>query len=111
MGEPEKLTEFIVDDCAYLTRLTPKFLNRRRAAVLDQAAVRAAVPGTVVRVLAEPGQSVRRGQGLVVVEAMKMENAILAPRDGTVKAVHAAAGARVAKGALLVELAPAQPAS
>jgi biotin carboxyl carrier protein len=106
MEEREKLTEFVIDDCAYLTRLTPKFANRKPTALPDPLAVRAAVPGTVLRLLAEPGQPVRRGQGLVVLEAMKMENALLAPRDGVVKTVHAAPGTRVAKGALLVELAP-----
>jgi biotin carboxyl carrier protein len=106
MDERENLVKFVVDDCAYLTRLTPKFSNRPKTALPDLSAVRAAVPGTVLRLLAEPGQPVRRGQALVILEAMKMENALLSPRDGVVAAVHAAPGTRVAKGALLVELSP-----
>jgi biotin carboxyl carrier protein len=104
MEQREKLTEFVIDDCAYLTRLTPKFANRKVTPLPDPSAVRAVVPGTILRVLAEAGQPVRRGQGLVVLEAMKMENSLLAPRDGIVKAVHAAPGTRVAKGALLIEI-------
>jgi pyruvate carboxylase subunit B len=68
--------------------------------------VRAPMPGLVLRVLAAPGEAVEAGQGLVVLEAMKMENELKAPAAGTVAAVHAAPGAAVSKGDLLVELAP-----
>ena len=67
--------------------------------------VRAPMPGLVLRVLAQPGDAVEAGQGLVVLEAMKMENELKAPTGGTVVAVHAEAGAAVGKNALLVELA------
>ncbi|HJU65117.1 MAG TPA: biotin/lipoyl-containing protein [Gemmatimonadaceae bacterium] len=64
----------------------------------------APMPGLIVRVGVEPGDAVRSGQGLVVMEAMKMENELRAPGDGTVKAVHARAGMAVEKGTVLVEL-------
>ncbi|MFN3597404.1 MAG: biotin/lipoyl-containing protein [Rubricoccaceae bacterium] len=67
--------------------------------------VRAPMPGLVLRVLAAPGDAVEAGQGLVVLEAMKMENELKAPAAGTVAAVHAAPGSAVAKNDLLVELA------
>ena len=66
--------------------------------------VRAPMPGLVLRVLAEAGDAVEEGQGLVVLEAMKMENELTAPAAGTVAAVHAAAGDAVGKNDLLVEL-------
>jgi pyruvate carboxylase subunit B len=66
--------------------------------------VRAPMPGLVLRVLAEPGQAVEAGDGLVVLEAMKMENELTAPTAGTVAAVHAAPGDAVGKNDLLVEL-------
>ncbi len=66
--------------------------------------VRSPMPGKVVRVLATAGSAVRRGQGLVVVEAMKMENEIGAPRDGTVKRIAVTEGQAVEGGALLVEI-------
>ncbi|MCU0727386.1 MAG: hypothetical protein MUE73_16635 [Planctomycetes bacterium] len=59
MEQREKLTEFVIDDCAYLTRLTPKFANRKVTPLPDPSAVRAVVPGTILRVLAEAGQSSR----------------------------------------------------
>jgi pyruvate carboxylase subunit B len=66
--------------------------------------VRAPMPGLVVRVLVVEGDQVAAGQGLMVLEAMKMENEIRAPGPGVVKAVTARAGAAVEKGQVLVEL-------
>ncbi|MBI4486549.1 MAG: acetyl-CoA carboxylase biotin carboxyl carrier protein subunit, partial [Acidobacteria bacterium] len=65
----------------------------------------AAMPGKVVRVLASPGDVVHAGQGLIVLEAMKMENELRAPRDGTVTAVHVREGISVDAGTLLVVIA------
>ena len=63
------------------------------------------MPGTVIRVLVAPGR--RRcapRDPLVIVEAMKMEMPLTAPRAGRVRAVHVAEGDAVARGAVLVEL-------
>ena len=64
----------------------------------------APMPGLIVRVTAQPGDQVQAGQGLVVMEAMKMENELRAPAAGRVKSVHATPGTAVVKGAILVEL-------
>ena len=64
--------------------------------------VTAPMPGKVVRVLVAPGDTVVPKQGLVVVEAMKMENELKASRAGVVKAVRAVEGQSVEAGALLV---------
>jgi len=62
------------------------------------------MPGKVVRVLVGAGDEVQKGQGLVVVEAMKMENEIGAPRAGRVHAVAVTPGVTVESGATLVVL-------
>jgi pyruvate carboxylase subunit B len=67
-------------------------------------ALKAPMPGLVIRVLVEPGQSVEAGQGVVVLEAMKMENELKAPAAGVVRAVRAEVGRAVEKGEVLVEL-------
>ena len=64
--------------------------------------VTAPMPGKVVRVLVKPGDTVAAKQGLVVVEAMKMENELKASRQGLVKTVAVAEGQSVESGALLV---------
>jgi len=71
--------------------------------------VRAPMPGLVVRIEVAEGQQVAAGTGLVVVEAMKMENELRAPRSGTVRTVHVAVGQAVEKGASLVTLASPEP--
>jgi pyruvate carboxylase subunit B len=67
--------------------------------------VRAPMPGMILRVDVGEGESVARGRGLVVLEAMKMENEIRAPEAGVVTRIHAVPGTSVDKGAPLVELA------
>jgi biotin carboxyl carrier protein len=62
------------------------------------------LPGTVIAVRVEPGQTVSDGDVLVVVEAMKMEHSITAHADATVLAIPFGVGDRVDSGDLLVEL-------
>ena len=62
------------------------------------------MPATVIKVLVAPGQAVRHGDTLVIVEAMKMELPIRAPGDGTVKAVNCREGELVQPDRALVEL-------
>lgn len=66
--------------------------------------VRAPMPGLVVRVEVEPGEEVEPGTGLLVMEAMKMENELKAERAGTVASVDVAEGETVEQGALLVTI-------
>jgi len=70
----------------------------------EQSEVVAPMPGTVIRVLVEPGARVSARQPLVVLEAMKMETPLVSPYEATVREVHVGEGDRVAGGAVLVEL-------
>ena len=70
----------------------------------DEGGLSALMPGTILEVLVKEGQRVREGQTLLVMEAMKMEHRILAPKAGEVLSVNFAAGDRVDMGATLVEL-------
>ncbi|KAA0076206.1 acetyl/propionyl/methylcrotonyl-CoA carboxylase subunit alpha [Tardiphaga sp. P9-11] len=63
------------------------------------------MPGLVVSIAVTEGQDVKIGETLAVVEAMKMQNVLRAERDGTVKKIHAAAGATLAVDALILEFA------
>ena len=80
----------------------------RRSRTVDAAraggdhVVGAPMPGRVVRMLVEPGDMVQVGQGLAVVEAMKMENEVASPAAGVVSDVRAAAGDSIESGAVLV---------
>lgn len=72
--------------------------------------VMAPIPGRVVSILVQPGDTVARGQVLVVVEAMKMELTLTAPEAGTVAAVNCAVGDMVEEGRDLVDFADDAPA-
>jgi biotin carboxyl carrier protein len=67
-------------------------------------AVLAIMPGKVIRVMVEPGQEVQEGDSVCVLEAMKMENELLARRDGTVRSVYVEPGDDVEKDQVLVEI-------
>jgi biotin carboxyl carrier protein len=88
-----------------LTLIDPKRLRAGQSvgAQVDGTAARivAPMPGKVVRVLVEQGAEVEAGQGLVVVEAMKMQNEMKSPRAGRVAELPVAAGATVNTGDVL----------
>jgi len=70
----------------------------------SNGSVPALLPGQIVRVLAQPGERVEKGAPLLILDAMKMENEVLAPVSGTIKDVHVRSGQVVAKGDLLAEV-------
>ena len=66
------------------------------------------MPGLLVQVAVQPGQSVRAGERLAVIEAMKMENIVLAAHDGVVARIVATAGESVAVDEVILEFAAAE---
>jgi biotin carboxyl carrier protein len=79
-------------------------LSAASAAPAGPAPIVAPMPGLIVRVSVAPGDRVEAGQGVVVMEAMKMENELRATAAGVVKSVEVASGTAVEKGTLLVSL-------
>ena len=73
-------------------------------AAAGSVAVTAPMPGKILGVKASAGQAVKRGQVLLILEAMKMENEIVAPQDGTVASINVAVGDSVEPGATLATL-------
>ena len=68
------------------------------------SAIKSPLPGIIISVDVKEGQAVKRGQKVAVIEAMKMENDILAESDGTVTAIHVAKGDSVLEGAEIVSI-------
>ena len=95
----------IGDEIFRVSLFDPKRLRGARGAGAEasgRAQVVASMPGKVVRVLVAEGASVEAGDGLVVVEAMKMQNELKSPKSGTVIELRAEAGATVNAGDVLV---------
>lgn len=65
--------------------------------------VKAPMPGLVLKLIASPGEAVNKGDSLLVLEAMKMENVIKSPGEGVVKSIRVNAGDKVEKNAVLIE--------
>jgi len=72
---------------------------------MDPQEIRAPMPGKVVKVLVKEEQDIGPGQGLVIIEAMKMQNELRAPRAGRVEKVYAQEGKGVETGTPLLRLA------
>jgi len=83
---------------------TIRDLSAARAGPTGPAPIVAPMPGLIVRVNVKAGDRVEAGQGIVVIEAMKMENELRATAAGTVRSVGVSPGTAVEKGALLVAL-------
>lgn len=89
-------------DCYEVTKVDP--LAEAAGTQAGDGGLAAPMNGSIVRVLVAPGQPVQAGDALIVVEAMKMEHSIRAPRTGVISAVFCSEGEMVAEGAVLVEL-------
>jgi biotin carboxyl carrier protein len=90
--------------CFSVELYDPRSLRSRQKAVGDEKGPRkilAPMPGRVVRLLVAENSNVEAGQGIVVVEAMKMQNEIKSPKKGIIKKISATAGAAVNPGDIL----------
>ena len=86
----------------YKTFLTKKFLERKPWHAPDPYKVLSHIPGSVIEIFVKPGQKVKKGDKLMIYEAMKMMNVVTSPMEGTIKEVNTKVGESLPKGALLV---------
>lgn len=93
-----------LDGRVYVLDTAPQSSGRRRARGHDEGALAAPMPATVVTINVEPGQGVSKGDVLIMLEAMKMELPIKAPRDGSVRTIACRPGELVQPGVALLEL-------
>jgi len=101
--------EVTLADSTILVEITdPLSLRRKRSEdeIGGAGLVRALMPGRIVRLLVQKGEKVRKGAGLLLLEAMKMENEIQSPADGVVEQVFVEAGQTVEGGAELISITP-----
>lgn len=104
MADRTTLRVLKIGDTVYETYTTAKFDRRRPYVPVDPKRVVCVIPGVIQKILVNPSQRIAKGESLMVLEAMKMQNDIVCPLDGKVKAVHVKVGQMVTRGELLAEL-------
>jgi biotin carboxyl carrier protein len=106
----KKTFVFKVNGSIYTSTISDKYdrlidqLGMKIGVVQQSGDVKAPMPGLVVEVPVAVGQTVAKGDKVLILEAMKMENVIKAAGDGVIKAVHVSKGMAVEKGQLLIEI-------
>ena len=104
MNEQQEFRTIALESGTYETRVTKKFTQRKPYEKNNPGTIKALIPGVVAEVDTQVGTAVKKGDTLMILEAMKMLNRIKAPQDGTVKAISVAAGEKVTKGQVLIEI-------
>ena len=101
-GTTNVLLEGRLYEAQVLDQRAMMMLNRRGGIKLDSGEVHAPMPGLIVDVLVSVGDTVTEGQTVVILESMKMQNELKAPRSGVVQTVERLKGSTVDKNALLL---------
>ena len=104
MSEQENYTALALESGTFETRVTKKFGQRKLFEKQDPRVIKAGIPGVIDTIETGIGTSVKQGDTLMILEAMKMRNKIKAPFDGKIKVVRVATGEKVTKGQGLIEL-------
>jgi biotin carboxyl carrier protein len=93
-----------IDGTKYRTTLHKKYESRKQYFKPEKNKIYSFIPGTILKINVSVGQCVAKGESLLVLEAMKMQNIILSPLEGIIKAINVKEGERAPKGTLMVEI-------
>jgi biotin carboxyl carrier protein len=106
MEEQKITTSLVIDDTVYTTKLTTKYRKRKPYTVPSNNEIIAFIPGIIREILVKKGQVLREGEGVMILEAMKMKNLVQAHRNGRVKEIKVKIGDMVLKNQALIEFDP-----
>jgi biotin carboxyl carrier protein len=110
VNREEKTVEVKVNNMIYSVSVKDKYDDLLSEIGIDSAGgkkindIKAPMPGMVLKVMVESGQKIQKGDAIVILEAMKMENILKAPSDGVIKKVHILKGDKVEKNQVLINL-------
>jgi biotin carboxyl carrier protein len=103
--EDNEISGFLnIDTSLYQTRISKKFENRKKYQPADPGKILSFIPGTVLDIMVKEGQRVEKGDVLMILDAMKMQNRLKAAVGGIIKKIQAGKGDKVSKGTLLIEM-------
>lgn len=100
----QEWVDFAVEARKYKTHLTETYKQRKPWQAPNPKEVKAYIPGTIVSVAVKPGDHLKQGDLILILEAMKMQNRIEMPFDGVVKSVLVKAGDVIPKHHLMIEI-------
>lgn len=103
-NKEKELVPFVILARYYNTTLTKKFQNRKFWVNPTPGEIKSHLPGTIVQILVEEGQSVKKGDLLLIHEAMKMQNRVRAPFSGVIKKIGVEVGEKIKKDTLMVAI-------
>jgi len=95
---------FTVNSAKYQTLLTKKFERRKVWQRLDPKEIRSFIPGSIIEIYAKPGQTMKAGEVILILEAMKMYTKVEMPIDGVIKEIFIQQGDRIPKNMLMVTI-------
>ena len=93
-----------INNSLYVTRLSSKFLNRKPYSPPDPKTIISSIPGTVLDILVKEGQLVGKGDDLILLDSMKMQNRLKSESECKIKRIRVNKGDKVSKGTVLLEL-------
>ena len=96
----------IVHSAVYKTEYTNKYRNRVKWEEPNFNHIYSFIPGTIIDVFVKTGEKVKKGDCLLILEAMKMHNNVEMPFDGKIAKVHVEAGDKIPKKFLMIEIKP-----
>ena len=102
--QQEEYVDFVVTARKYKTLLTAKYKSRPMWYKPSAGDVVSHLPGTIIKIMVEEGQAVEAGQLLLIHEAMKMQNRVVAPISGVVVELNVKAGDKITKNHLMVKI-------
>ncbi len=98
--------DFVVTARKYKTLLTNKYIHRSVWKKHEQGEVISNLPGTVLEIPVEIGQRVKEGELIMILEAMKMQNRVIAPVSGIIKDIYINKGDKIGKNHLMIKIEP-----
>ena len=99
----KNLDDLNINCTVYKTRLSKKFAAKVPYSYPDLRCVFSFIPGTIIEIIAKPGDKLNAGDDLLILEAMKMKNRIKSPVTGILKRINVDLGSTVPKGTLLAQ--------
>jgi biotin carboxyl carrier protein len=100
----DELKFLSIDDSLYKTRISKKYENRKKYQPSDPKTILSFIPGTVLDIIVIEGQTVEKGDDMMILDSMKMQNKLKSAVAGRIKKIHVNTGKKVSKGTLLIEL-------